>query len=212
MHSNPAFRQTPAAEAIAIVRSRSFGTLCLNGAEGPLLSHVPFELAADGSHALLHLARGNPIARAALPMAAVLAVSGPDAYVSPDWYGATDQVPTLNYVAVHLRGVLQPMPEADLAPMLDRLSALFEARLAPKQPWTGAKMTPGVMERMMRMILPFRLQISRIDSTVKLNQNKTAGQRAGAAAGIIGCPVGIEAARLAEMMCGVDVYSLPSQP
>ena len=200
MHTNPVYRQTPEAEAIAIARARSFGTLCLNGDDGPLLSHIPFELAADGSHAVLHLTRSNPIARAALPLAAVLAVAGPDAYVSPDWYGSEDQVPTLNYVAVHLRGTLQPLPAEDLRPILDRLSAQFENRLLPKQPWTSEKVTPDVMQRLMRMILPFRLAISRIDSTVKLNQNKTADQRAGVVAGITANPIGMGAAGLAALM------------
>jgi transcriptional regulator len=31
-------------------------------------------------------------------------VSGPDGYVSPDWYEMKDQVPTWNYVTVHLKG------------------------------------------------------------------------------------------------------------
>ena len=41
----------------------------------------------------LHLARSNPIARASLPTPALIAVSGPDAYISPDWYGPHEQVP-----------------------------------------------------------------------------------------------------------------------
>ncbi|MGB8813915.1 MAG: FMN-binding negative transcriptional regulator [Paracoccaceae bacterium] len=200
MHTNPAFRQTSQAEAIAVARARSFGMLCLNGADGPLVSHIPFELAADASHALLHLARPNPIARAALPQQAVLVVSGPDAYVSPDWYGGEDQVPTFNYVAIHLRGTLAPLPQDMLHAHLDRLSAQFEQRLAPKKPWTSGKMSEGAMDRMMRMILPFRLQISSVESTFKLNQNKTAEQRAGAIGGIRAAGIGQETATLADLM------------
>jgi len=196
MHTNPVFRQTPQPEAIAFARGRGFGILCLNGDEGPLLSHIPFELAADGSHALLHLTRSNPIARSGLPAPAVLAVSGPDAYVSPDWYGTKDQVPTMNYIAVHLRGTLSELPADQLPAMLDSLSAQFEAQL-PKVPWTSDKMSQGVMERMMRMIVPFRLDIHQIDSTVKLSQNKTAEQRTGAAAGIAANPIGLGASDLA---------------
>ena len=40
------------------------------------------------------------------------------------------------------------------------------------------------MERMLRMILPFRLVIETVDGTWKLGQNKTAEQRAGAIAGL----------------------------
>jgi hypothetical protein len=133
--------------------------LTINGADGPLLAHVPFLLSEDGATADLHLARSNPIARTGLPAAAVIAVAGPDAYVSPDWYGLDDQVPTWNYIAVHLRGVLHPLPVETLREHADALSARFEAGLAPKKPWVSAKMADGTMDRMMRMILPFRLVI-----------------------------------------------------
>lgn len=200
MHPNPAFRQTPEAEALAIARARGFGVLSVNGPEGPLAAHVPFEIGEGGVG--LHLARSNPIVRAGLPCPAVMIVSGPDAYVSPDWYGVPDQVPTWNYVAVHLRGVLEALPAEALRPHLDRVSADFEGRLAPKRPWVADKMSEGMMERMMRGILPFRLAVSKIDSTMKLNQNKTAEARAGAARGIAAAPVGLNAGDIARLMGG----------
>ncbi len=43
------------------------------------------------------------------------------------------------------------------------------------------RVTDGVMDRMMRMILPFRLTFSGIDGTWKLNQNKPAEARLAAA-------------------------------
>lgn len=188
MHSNPAFRQTPATDALRIARERGFGVLAVNGETGPLAAHIPFEISPDGAEVTLHLARSNAIARAALPLPAVLVVSGPDAYVSPDWYGVPDQVPTWNYVAVHLRGTLHPLPDEALRPHLDRVTAHFEAHLAPKTPWVADKMSDGVMERMMRGIRPFRLQVAAVDSTVKLNQNKDAAAREGAAAGLAARP------------------------
>jgi transcriptional regulator len=181
MHPNPAFRQTPEARNLAFARARGFGILTVNGAEGPLLAHVPFLISADGTMADLHLARSNAIARSALPAPAVVAVSGPDAYISPDWYGLDDQVPTWNYVAVHLRGTLAPLPADRLRDHADALSARFEAGLLPKTPWVSLKMTDGVMDRMMRMILPFRLTLTGIDGTWKLNQNKPAEARLAAA-------------------------------
>ncbi|MGB3279065.1 MAG: FMN-binding negative transcriptional regulator, partial [Pseudorhodobacter sp.] len=122
------------------------------------------------------------------------------AYVSPDWYGAEDQVPTWNYVAVHLRGRMEALPSEALRPHLERLSAHMEAQLAPKPIWTMDKMTDDAIARMMRMILPFRMVIETVDSTIKLNQNKTEAQRAGAAKGIAAAPVGMEAAQIARMM------------
>jgi transcriptional regulator len=48
MHPNPAFRGDPAEVNLAFARTRGFGTLCLNGPEGPMISHVPFVLNAAG--------------------------------------------------------------------------------------------------------------------------------------------------------------------
>lgn len=185
MHPNPAFRQDPRDKNLAFARARGFGILSINGSDGPLAAHVPFLLTGDASFAELHLARSNPIARAALPAPALIAVSGPDAYVSPDFYGphdqVPDQVPTWNYVAVHLRGTLELLPEDAMRPHVDALSAEHEERIVGKRPWTSAKMSEGAMPRMMRMILPFRFHVTSIEGTWKLNQNKTPEIRARAA-------------------------------
>lgn len=182
MHPNPAFRATPLEDNLAFAHARGFGILSVNGVDGPLAAHVPFLLSPDASFAELHLARSNPIARACTAgLPALIAISGPEAYISPDWYGADDQVPTWNYIAVHLRGVLTALPEDALHPHVDALSAEHENRLLPKTPWKSDKMSEGVMPRMMRMILPFQFDIASIQGTWKLNQNKTPEVRASAA-------------------------------
>jgi transcriptional regulator len=186
MHPNPAFRGTPADQNLAFARQRGFGILSVNGADGPLAAHVPFLISSDASHADLHLARSNPVGRACLasPQPALIAISGPDAYISPDWYGAEDQVPTWNYIAVHLRGTLHPLPEDGMQSHVEAISAEHENRLLPKTPWKTDKMSEGTLPRMMRMILPYRFQITGIDGTWKLNQNKTPEMRARAAEGL----------------------------
>lgn len=203
MHPNATFRSEPDARARAFAAERGFGVLCLSAAPRPLLAHIPFRL--EGDVVELHLMRSNPVARAiaATPQPAVLAVSGPDAYVSPDWYGVADQVPTWNYVAVHLSGQLSRQPDTELRPLLDRLSDHFEGQLAPKPPWTSAKMSPGVMDRMMRMLVPCRLTVDQVDSTWKLGQNKSPEARDGAAQGIDGAAIGQDPRLIAALMRGV---------
>lgn len=199
MHPNPAFRTTATDVNIAFARDRGFGMLSLNGPDGPLAAHVPFLMTDDGAAVDLHLAHSNPIARATIPGCALIAVSGPDAYISPDWYGVPDQVPTWNYVAVHLRGTLHPMPAETLRDHVDALSARFEADLLPKRPWVSGKMTEGVMDRMMRMIVPFRLVIESVDGTWKLNQNKETYMRLAAADALAQRP-SIEAAQALSVL------------
>ncbi len=201
MHPNPAYRQSPRDANLAFARARGFGTLTVNGADGPLASHVPFRLSADGTVAELHLVRSNPIARALPgPLPGLIAVTGPDAYISPDWYGIADQVPTWNYVAVHLRGHLTALPADALRGHLDSLSELFETRIFPKTPWRTDKMPADALERMMRMILPCRFEIASVDATWKLAQNKSDVARISAAEALTSASQGQEIAALAALM------------
>ncbi len=197
MHPNPAFRGAETARNLAFARGRGFGTLAVNADAAPLLSHIPFLLSEDGASADLHLVRSNPIARLGA-VDAVIAVTGPDAYISPDWYGVDDQVPTWNYIAVHLRGRLEPLPHDVMHDMLDRQSKAYEDRL-DKMPWTTDKMTSDVLTRMMRQILPFRLVIQSVDGTWKLGQNKPDNVRI-AAANAVPTGLGSEKDALARLM------------
>ncbi|MEJ6396462.1 FMN-binding negative transcriptional regulator [Yoonia sp. 208BN28-4] len=201
MHPNPAFRKVEDARNIAFARDRAFGMLTVNAADGPLISHVPFALNESGTIADLHLVRSNPILRMLdAPMPALIAVAGPDAYVSPDWYDTPDQVPTWNYVAVHLRGTLEKLPQDAMRDMLDMQSAVYEKRLTPKTPWTADKMTPEVLDKMMRQIVPYRLTVASINGTWKLGQNKPDAVRVAAADAMHSSDIGSEVAALADLM------------
>ncbi|MGR3715641.1 MAG: FMN-binding negative transcriptional regulator [Thermohalobaculum sp.] len=205
MHPNPAFRQEPQVRALDFARERGFGALTIAGSgagpEGVLAAHVPF-LVEDGRMAA-HMVRSNPLARHLKggPAAALMIVSGPDGYISPDWYGEPDRVPTWNYVAVHLRGQLRLIDEARLRAHLDQLAANFKARLAPKAPWKTDKMTPDVLARLLRQIVPVEMTIESVDSTFKLNQNGPTSARLGAAAALAtGGTPGMETAALVALM------------
>ena len=164
-------------------RARGFGTLAINSENGPLVSHIPFIIAQDGQSVELHLVRSNPIVALLkkAPVQAVIAVTGGDAYISPDWYGIEDQVPTWNYVAVHLRGTLALLNNDELHGVLNRLSAEMESRLMPKSPWTSDKMDETTYHRMLRQIVPARMQVTQINGTWKLSQNKPDNVRLSAA-------------------------------
>lgn len=199
MHPNPIFRETDTITALTLASEIGFGTLSINGPETPLMAHVPFVI--DGNCALLHLVRSNPIARAINSTTpAKIAVTGPHSYISPDWYGIEDQVPTWNYVAVHLEGVLSPLPANDLPHILEDLSEEFETRLLPKPVWKADKMDPVALQKMMRMILPYRFEITDVQSTFKLNQNKPDDVRLSAAEHLRDHGIGSETQRLANMM------------
>jgi transcriptional regulator len=201
MHPNRSFRKPDDALNISYARDRGFGVLALNHDDGPLISHIPFVLNETGTVAELHLVRSNPILRLLdQPQKAVVAVTGADGYVSPDWYEVPDQVPTWNYIAVHLRGTLEKLSQDEIHAMLDRQSAHFEDQLAPKPPWLTTKMTPEVLTKMMRQIVPCRLTVTAINGTWKLSQNKSDDVRLRAADKIETSQSGIDTPTLAHLM------------
>lgn len=200
MHPNPSFHSTDHAKDIAFVRDRAFGTLVINADPVPHVAHAPVLLSEDGAEVLIHLVRSNPIARVlTTPSPARIAVMGPDGYISPDWYGVADQVPTWNYVAVQLTGTLERLPQDEMRHVLDTQSAFYETRLAPKTPWSPGKMTPEVLDRMMRMIVPCRMQVHDIAATWKLGQNKDEAARLGAAEAVT-TGIGTELQALCALM------------
>jgi len=180
MHPNRTFDWGDDAAMLALVRDVAFCTICV---DGPALVHAPVVVHAP-DRLRFHVARGNRAAAQLGGARAILSCLGPDAYVSPDWYGTSDQVPTWNYLAVEAEGPLRRLDEEELAALLDTLSADHEMRLAPKPEWTRAKMTPGRFEAMLKAIIGFELTVEQWRGTRKLGQNKKETERVAAAAGL----------------------------
>jgi transcriptional regulator len=170
------FKQDRAA-SLAFAQERGFGTICAWNGARPVASLLPFYLnhAGDGTpQALFHVARHNPLlkfADGATPW--LLAVNGPDAYVSADWYVSPDQVPTWLYQSVHLTGTVRVLSDDELAVQIDTLSAKFENWLLPKKPWTSAKMTPARLETMKKAIVGLVMKVEEVEGSFKLNQHKS---------------------------------------
>jgi transcriptional regulator len=179
MHPNRAFAWEDRAAMLSFVAEIAFCTIVI---DGQALVHAPVVVAGP-DRIMFHLSRGN---RAAVLEAkrALLSCLGPDSYISPDWYGSPDQVPTWNYLGIEAEGPLRRLDEAELAHLLDALSAAHEARLAPKPAWTRAKMSPGRFEAMLKAIIGYELSIETLRGTRKLGQNKKPEERTGAAEGL----------------------------
>jgi transcriptional regulator len=181
MHPNGVFRWEDRAAMRALVGEVGFGALFAATPDGPRVAHVP--AVWDGEARLLfHLARGNALTRHLAGATALFTVTGSDGYVSPDWYGLDhNQVPTWNYVAVELEGMVAPLDRDGLTRQLDRLAEAEEARLAPKPAWSRAKMEPKAFDALLRGITGFALDIRAWRGTLKLGQNKPEAARHAAA-------------------------------
>jgi len=173
----PPFFQADRAAALAFADARGFGTVCAWTGGRPAASPLPFYLdyASDGApRAAFHVARGNPLAKLADGRSQwLIAVDGPDTYVSPHWYASADQVPTWLYQSVHLTGAVRTMSEAELALHLDALAVKFEGWLAPKVPWQASEVSPGRRGAMMQAIVGLVMSIDDVEGSFKLNQHKS---------------------------------------
>ena len=203
MHPNPAFRQETRKAHLDFVAQTGFGMLCatVDAQQPPLLAHVPFLLNQDRARVALHLARANPIVKTRIErLPATIAVQGPHGYISPDWYDTDDQVPTWNYVAVHLRGMLVRLDQSDIRQVVDEVSDHFEGLIPDKPPWSIDKMPADVLEKMLIQIVPYRFDIEAVEGTWKLNQNKPQSARHHAAKRVAVSSLGQDTPTLAALM------------
>lgn len=190
MYVHPAFR-IENDEALHFLKHRAFGLLVVQTQDAPFGVHLPFlcdQTDQGGLRVAFHVARANPIHECVGDgTKALLAVQGPDAYISPDWYGVADQVPTWTYVAVHLTGQLSKLPPEQNLAHVDRLSAYFEDRLRPKQPWTSEKMDARKRRMMLTAIVSLQLDVESVEAQKKLVQHKGETEHRGAIAGLRQC-------------------------
>lgn len=172
MHPASAFLETDEDRLRRLVADRGFGLIIAQGPNGPVCAHAPVLL--EQSVLRFHLSSANGLNSAlAQDPRALCVVTGPDAYISPDWYGLRDQVPTWNYVSAEIAGAVRAIRPEQAALMLDDLSAMFEARLAPKPVWTRAKMDPARFDTMVRQgIMAYEMDVTSLTGVSKLSQNK----------------------------------------
>ena len=187
MYVHPAFAMDDN-WAINHLRTRGFGLLALSTSGAPVSTHVPFlvEKQLDGKYRiLLHVARNNPLCRQITSGCQVLLVcQGPDAYISPDWYGVPNQVPTWAYSSVHVTGHAQLLPESENMTHVESLSNEFERRLLPKPVWTMAKINSSQRQAMLKAIVSIAIDIESIESQKKLIQHKGKREHTGVIAGL----------------------------
>lgn len=178
MYVPAAFRQTDPNLLFDFIERNSFGLLVSQVEGEPFASHLPFLLErSTGPHGTLvgHVALANPQWQHAQGQNVLAIFSGPHAYISPSWYEADNVVPTWNYIAVHVTGTLHLVQdEGALAKILQDFVAYYEASLS--RPWSFDS-TSDFAKKLIKAVVGFRVEISRIEGKWKLNQNRPPEQR-----------------------------------
>jgi transcriptional regulator len=171
MYNPVAFAETDTAKLHAFVRQHSFATLVSSGSGGLVASHLPLLLdpqAGPAGRLLGHMARANPQWRE-LDGEVLAIFQGPHTYISPSWYEEPGLVPTWNYVAVHVYGTLHLVEgREDLLEILRRAVAFYEG--SRPEPWPLERVGDR-LDGLLRAIVGFRIEISRLEGKWKLSQN-----------------------------------------
>jgi transcriptional regulator len=173
MYISHYYREENLKKVADFISEHDFATLVLSQDGLPVASHLltEFETSADGTWLVNgHLARANKLWRAFEPAKEVLLIfGGPNTYISPTWYNHLN-VPTWNYVAVHLYGtprVIEGGPE--LENILARLIQRYEA----KSEYRMETLPPDFREKEMRGAVGFQVRVTRVEANFKLSQNRS---------------------------------------
>ena len=189
----PHFEENDTAVLHTLVREHPLSTWIVQHRGELLVNHIPFLLdPARGEHGTLvgHVARANPVWQALAEGAGSVAVfTGPQAYVSPNWYPSKHAhgkaVPTWNYAIVHAHGV--PLAFEDPVRVLDvvrRLTQTHEAGQA--RPWQVADAPADYIANLLKVIVGIEIPVQRWVGKWKVSQNRPSADQQGVAAGLNG--------------------------
>jgi transcriptional regulator len=153
------------------IHQNGFGIL-VNQTNGKLwATHIPLLLEEkDGKQILVgHVSKLNPQAESFQVNDEVLAIfSGAHSYISSSWYDH-ENVPTWNYLAVHVYGKLTIYNHEQAVDSLKRLVDKYEAK--SKNPIRIEDLSSKTM-REARGIIAFEIEITAIEAQKKLSQNR----------------------------------------
>jgi len=106
----------------------------------------------------------------------LLVFTGPNCYVSPSWYTEHPNVPSWNYVAAHVHGTVEVLDEPGLEELLRQLSRRHEAAVEGR--WDYDALPVAFRRELLGEIRGFCVRASRVETKLKLSQNRLAVDRA----------------------------------
>ncbi len=172
MYIPPKYENKDLDEVREFLRQNAFGIL-VNTTDGkPSATHIPLELDKDedGRDILQgHIAKANPQWKAFSDLQQVLCIfNGPHSYISSSWY-QEEEVPTWNYIAVHVYGKLRILDQEAVLESLKKLVDKYE--LDSEHPISVDNLSPKTM-RQIRGVVGFSIEIEEIQAAYKLSQGR----------------------------------------
>lgn len=166
------FKNENITEVKDFLQRNSFGIL-INNTNGKLCAtHIPLELDSNenGKDVLYgHISKENPQWNGFTENDEILAIfTGPHAYISSSWYDH-ENVPTWNYLAVHIYGKIKILDEEATIKTLKKLVDKYE--VSSENPVRVEDLSKKTMIQA-RGIVAFEIEINEIQAKKKLSQNR----------------------------------------
>lgn len=159
-------------EVKKFIEENSFGILVNTVDDKPWATHIPLELDVDteGKEVLVgHIAKANPQWQHFKEAQHVLCIfNGPHSYISSSWY-KEEEVPTWNYIAVHVYGTLKILDEAAVLASMHKLVDKYEQHSA--NPIAIDQLSAKTM-RQIKGVVGFQITIEDIQAASKLSQGR----------------------------------------
>jgi len=150
------------------IRKNGFGIVVSTVEEKLWATHVP--LIPVGDKLQGHISRGNKQWRALPQNEEVMVIfQGPHTYVSSSWYDH-ENVPSWNYVAVHVYGKAHMQSEEELIESLRQLTNKYEKDSV--HPVSIDTMSEKFLHAELRGTIGFEITIERMEASYKLSQNR----------------------------------------
>ncbi|HEX4488494.1 MAG TPA: FMN-binding negative transcriptional regulator [Terriglobales bacterium] len=165
------FHESSWPEIRKVIEENSFATVITCNAGLPTATHVPLRLleSATGTAKLQgHMSRANPHWRLfEQEQQSLVIFSGPNAYVSARWYDHVN-VPTWNYIAVHVYGKAQLVTDAgEMHELIKGLVDRYERGL-----YTVESLPEDFLGPQMKGIVGFEISVDEVQASFKLSQNR----------------------------------------
>jgi len=170
------FQESNWPEIRRVIEENSFATIVSCNAGLPTATHVPLRLveSADGKAKLQgHMAKANQHWRLFEQGQRCLVIFvGPDSYVSPRWYDHVN-VPTWNYIAVHVYGKPRLVTGAEeMHDLMKKLVDRYEGDTAADTRYTLEGLPADFLDAEMNGIVCFEISIDEVQASFKLSQNR----------------------------------------
>jgi len=159
-------------EIKTFLKENAFGILVTSRDNQSLATHIPLEFIQkeDGTDMLhAHISKANAQCDHLSDGAEALCIfNGPHSYISSSWYDF-EEVPTWNYIAVHVRGKIRVLDKQELWESLKLLTDKYEA--SQENPIQLETLSDKTM-RQIHGIIGFEIAINSMEAAYKLSQNR----------------------------------------